>query len=290
MWTLEKPDVDDVNQHLTRALTYANGNPIYALTGEERDRIAIVYQIYEEMLGQASPALLASNLSEDCRSAIKSAYAEVQIHGRLKELRSALMVHVECCPLCGFGEVTQLDHYLPKDIYSALAIYPRNLVPSCGPCNNAKRTHVASNDASRLIHAYYAVLPERTFLVADVTMLNGGLDVTYRIDEHGIEEGLAQSLNFQLTRLKLNDRYPKQINKFLSEQRPGVRRILNQSNPPQLLREYLEYSASDLDESFGLNDWRAALLRGLAASEEFCTEGVHAYFTRRRPQDNRRGK
>lgn len=270
MWTLDLPDVADVDVQLTIALTYANGGPVYALSPIERAAILTVYQTYDALLGQPNPSLTPVALAA-CREHIRQGYGQVQIGGRLAALRASLLAATDVCPYCGFGEPTELDHYLPKTQYHELAIYPRNLVPSCGPCNNAKRTLAPGiAPGPGLIHAYFQALPNTVFMRADVNFAGGALDVTFWISAAELTPALVEMLRFQLVRLKLNDRYPRQINKFLSEQRTAMLLFKEPGLPADALNTYLRRSAASLAENFGRNDWRPALLEALASSDLFC--------------------
>ena len=73
-----------------------------------------------------------------------------------------------------------------------------------------------------LIHAYFQDLPDQDFLEAAISFANGTLEVSFHIEADDMDLGLAAKLEFQLDRLKLNERYGKQINKFLSEQRTAM--------------------------------------------------------------------
>lgn len=285
MWVLPPPDVLDVDAQLTTALTYANGVPVYPLSPVERAAIHAVYQAYNDLLGQPDPSLTPVELAA-CRGHIRECYGQVQIGGRLTALRASLLASTDVCPYCGFGEPTELDHYLPKTLYGELAIYPRNLVPCCGPCNNAKRTIVPGvPPGPGLIHAYFQELPDTVFLRADVDFVGGALDVTFRIDTAALTPALAAMLQFQLVRLKLNDRYPRQINKFLFEQRTGMVLFKELGLPAAQLASYLRRSASSLAASFGRNDWRPALLETLAANEAFCAAPEDYLGTRPHVED-----
>jgi hypothetical protein len=262
MWIMPAQALDELDDALDRALTYANGTAVYQLSYEERAALHAVYRQYETLLGQ--PLAIA-------RPRLQAAYDEVQIGGRLAALRARLLSSTDSCPYCGFGEPRDLDHYLPRSIYGELAIYPNNLVPSCGPCNNAKRAVVPGMGAANgpgLIHAYFQTLPDLDFLKADLAFEAGSLDVTFRIDANFMDPVLAAKLQFQLDRLKLNERYAKQVNKFISEQRTAV--LMFKEYGAGALSDYLHRCAASLVVSFHRNDWRVALLRALAEAPHFC--------------------
>ena len=270
MWTLPQPKVCEVNDHLSKALT-VNGKPVYVLSAEERAAVFAVYRAYDSLLGQPHPSLTPTVLDE-CADHIRNGYRRhVQSGGRLAALRASLINITDICPYCGFGEPTELDHYLPKIEFGALAIYPHNLIPSCSACNKAKGTIVPGErpDAS-LIHAYFQELPNVKFMRADVSFAANTLTVTFRIEGETLNPQLAAMLEFQLERFKLNKRYRRQINKFLSEQRTGFRLFKRGGLSHSHVTEYLLESKKVMAEVFGLNDWRPVLMEGLAVNKEFC--------------------
>jgi hypothetical protein len=269
MWTLSLPGVAQANEQLTTALIRADGQLVYALSAAERAAVLAVYTAYDALLGRPDGTLLPAVLDQ-CRPYIRDAYGQVQIGGRLASLRASLLASVDTCPYCGFGEPNQLDHYLPRMTYGELAIYPRNLIPSCGPCNNAKRTVLPGiGPGAGFIHAYLQDLPNSTFLRANISFVDSVLEVTFQIDDAHVPEQLAEMLDYQLVRLKLNERYPRQINKFLSEQRTAILMFREMGLE---LGSFFARSAASLAASFGRNDWRVALLDGLASHEEFCAD------------------
>ena len=280
MWLLKKPNIKTANVDLDFALTYANGDVVYDLTKAERKCIDDLYVLYDSPLARPNDDLKKGPLRQSCLNALYSAYGEVQKKGRLKKLRRRLLNNAETCPFCGFAEPTQLDHHLPKSSYKALSIYSRNLVPSCGPCNNVKRAHVGSGD-DELIHAYFDTLPKQNFLIAKVRMRGDALVVKFEIASAGIDPKLAARLKYQLERMELNSRYPKQINVFLFGQKTGMLEVYG-SKGSLGLRKYLLKAAKALDVDFEQHDWRAAVMRGLADCERFCEQGVIRYFKRRR--------
>lgn len=268
MWTLDPQPLDALDDALRRALTYADGTPVYALNAAETFAIKLVYHLYEQLGGQPHVDLRPAVLNA-ARPYLQAAYDQVQIGGRLADYRNHLLASTDACPYCGFGELKDLDHYLPRSVYGELAIYPNNLIPSCGPCNNAKRAIVAGVGANPgLIHPYFQTLPDLDFLTADIRFESGTLSVLFRIDQAMLAPDLASKLQFQLERLKLNRRYTAQINKFISEQRTSI--LMFRDIGADRLREFLQRNAASLARSFHRNDWRAALMRALSDAPTFC--------------------
>lgn len=60
------------------------------------------------------------------------------------------------CPVCGSSTTGDVDHYLPRTVYSEFSIMRANLVPSCTHCNSgAKGSHVKGVKPERFIHPYF---------------------------------------------------------------------------------------------------------------------------------------
>ena len=267
MWKVRLPGVGDIDEQLDTALTLKNGHKVYNLGTAERAAIHNLYAHYDQRLGEPDAALQPPALA-GCADALHGAYNEIQKGKRLASLRNCLLSAVMECPLCGSGDATTLDHHLPRDNYRALAINPRNLVPSCQPCNRAKGT-LEPLAGQGMIHAYFQEIPAVTFLTANVTYAAGSLTVVFSIDAAGLPPALAGRLTFQLDRLKLTERHPGAINIFLFSQKVAFRLFRGKPEERALLRQFLLDGADTLDDDFGLNHWRAALFRGLAACDAF---------------------
>jgi len=278
MWVVDRPDVNDVDVQLDRALIRANGEADYELSADERNAIHQLYAAYDALNGEPDPSLQPAAL-DGCADALKAAYGQVQKGGRLEGLRGKLLARVLECPACGYGPGPTLDHHLPKDTYRALSIYPRNLIPTCQVCNRAKGT-LQPKAGHGVIHPYFQELPEgETFFHADVTYENGKLTVTFRIDNPALDPALLQRLQFQMGRLKLNERYPSAINIFLFSLKPGFMYLKGTADEKERLRTLLLEHADSYDQDMKPNHWRSALMRGLAACEPFLDD-PWTYFAR----------
>lgn len=274
MWTLEMPPIDNVGAQLERALSRDRGTPPYSLTAAECAAIVARYKMYDVTGGRASPSLKNPTGTLALSDAIHDAYDQVQSGKRLEALREDLKSGARLCPYCSAPTITDLDHYLPRSLYKDFAIYPRNLVPSCHPCNNIKRTFDPEVDAERLIHPYFDKLPKVAFLMAHVEISsNGGLMVEFTVDmSSDPDQELLKRAHFQIEKFKLNERSRTTINVFLASFEASFELAFNPGGAYGVSK-FLEMTAASHTRNFGLNDWRVALLSALATNKAFCAGG-----------------
>lgn len=274
MWTLPIPPRDGSSDDLVTAFKRSRpGTDAYTLNSSETTAIDALYDRYDELNGRRHPDLAVPGFEEVLTQAIIRAYNETYPGGRIFELRNRLKLAAERCPFCGFAEISDLDHHLPVSEFGALAVYRRNLVPSCGPCNNKKRTAGRGNSAEELIHAYFDQIPNEKFFVATARLAQGALVVTLRVERsQSMSVELYERLKFQVERLDLSRRYRAAVNTLLLEQEAGFELAFGQGDPERL-SAFLDLSAEKYAMRFGLNDWRTALLTSLAAESSFCAGG-----------------
>ena len=273
MRTLPCPSRDEAQAYLVRAIeTYVHAGIAkgYAASQAEIDSVIALYDAYDAGLGSPSEALKGAELLQQFRDAIYSGYDFTQAGGKLASVRSSLMAGVELCPICGIAPPRQLDHHLPRSDYRPLAVYPRNLVPLCQECNQSKGKSAAEEPAQQFFHPYLEDIPDTPFLRAGVTIQGGGLLAIFDIDPAAPIEALVRArLSFVLQRLKLNERYAREINIYLTSQATAVRMLFDSAGVDGV-RSYLFAQADVESRQFHLNHWRPVLLRALAAHDGFC--------------------
>lgn len=76
------------------------------------------------------------------------------------------------CPTCGFGQVSTLDHFLPKSSFPWFSVLTANLVPACRDCNTYKSARAAAD--AQCFHPYYdhAPLMRDRWLFAEILPTN----------------------------------------------------------------------------------------------------------------------
>lgn len=93
-------------------------------------------------------------------------FFEYDIKKRLT-LYSDLKSSRSTCQYCYTSSVNALDHFLEKDKFPELSIFPDNLIPACSNCNSKKNKKNAS-----FVYPYYSFLRENDWINCDITLKN----------------------------------------------------------------------------------------------------------------------
>jgi hypothetical protein len=282
MWRLPVPSDDNWAEDLSAALTFVNGTPVFDLTDEHRQSIRALYERYVTLMGRPDSTLAGVGLDEILLKSLHDAYGEVYDGRRLGKLRERLKIAAFRCPYCGFGEIKDLDHHLPRSKYRGLAIYSLNLVPCCHPCNNKKRAIAGENPDTQFHHTYLDVLPPDRFLIAKARISSLGMIVDFSIIKTtNISEDVFRRLTFQFERLDLNLRYQAEISSFVTSHRTAIEMI--GSCGSAALKKFLEKARDDAQVDFGLNHWQTALWQALSENDVFCDGGYIFAFGKKQP-------
>jgi hypothetical protein len=175
------------------------------------------YAVVAPEVGALAPVVLQA----EQRMALTHAYVVSTQPLDIFRGRVLYQVDAAMCPFCSISEAWTLDHYLPKEDYPIFSVYSRNLVPSCGRCNNLKCRLVVDEqtDVRRFLHPYFDLIPTERFLSVIVVLSATGLGLTYRV-EHiaGMSLAAYRQIEIHFRLLELSDRVTVQV---LQESRRG---------------------------------------------------------------------
>jgi 5-methylcytosine-specific restriction endonuclease McrA len=275
MWKVNLPSDTKALDQVKTALTYQDKTAKYSLTADEYVALGKIYKRYHALGGIAHDDLKGDGFSDATKAAIYNAYSEIQEAGRLKDLRSSLLLSTNYCPCCGILPADELDHHLPRSVYNLLALYSRNLVPLCHKCNNKKRTVTGINPAERFIHVYYDEIPHDVqFFRMQHSIINDALSFRFYIaDIPELSEQLKVQMTFQIGRVKLNVRLKKEVNTFLSSFAVGLKMVYDVKKDAEAVKKFMLQNAALFKRNFGLNDWRTVTLLTLGNCPQFCSGG-----------------
>lgn len=166
------------------------------------------------------------------------------------------------CPICGIGQVSNLDHYLAKTLYPVYAITPYNLTPVCRDCNFSKLDSDISAGCAPL-HPYYDEIDSFEWLKAGLTVVNGSFAAEYFVNPELVQvnERLYQRLILHMDMYALPKAYSIQAATEISENSYMWKRKLSEWGES----EFKEYLCDCLisKERSQRNTWNTALLRAL---------------------------
>jgi len=267
------PTVDD--KAMFNAFIAAKRWPRRAQLEAARGRVLEAYDEYLDAAPDVA-ALPDVELTDEEAEALIHAY-EVQTKP-MADLREKLTkpIILAQCPFCGLNEASTLDHYLPKELHPQFAVFSRNLVPSCSPCNTRKSELIVdeATDVRLFLHPYYDAVPSVPFVTLNVTLLPEALSLHFRLRRPaGMSAARFQQLRSHFRMLRLADRYRRMSLVYLRERRRALERFYGPARDARQVAAELIQEAQDFEHDFGPNDWRAILYRALAADDEFCDGG-----------------
>jgi hypothetical protein len=167
--------------------------------------------------------------------------------------------------------VKSLDHYLSKDEFPELSVFPANLTPCCLECNHAKLDYRAERARDRLFHPYFDDWSNIRLVRARIEV-GARVTTTYSIRApDGVDQETVRRARRHFRELDLGTLYEQHAQVELVERKDMFSSIF-QSDGEAGLREELEREARSR-RRFNLNSWQSALYRALARSDEFCAGG-----------------
>ncbi|MFF8801446.1 MULTISPECIES: HNH endonuclease [unclassified Methylobacterium] len=273
MFGVPVPTIDD--EEIFDALIAAKLAPRRARLRAVRTSILAAYRDYVAAVPEVADLPKGVLDDEQAEALIHSYEVETK---PMADLRTKLHkpVLLARCPFCGLGEASTLDHYLPKEQHPQFAVFSRNLIPCCSPCNTRKSKLVVdeTTDVRLFLHPYFDVVPKTSFVRLSVTLLPDALGLSFSLHRSGgMTVKTFQHLQSHFRQLRLADRYRTMSLEHLRERRRALARFYGPARDAERVAAELLQDAEDFEGDFGPNHWRAILYRTLAAEEAFCDGG-----------------
>ena len=175
------------------------------------------------------------------------------------------------CPLCNQRAVTTLDHFLPKENFSAHAVNPWNLVPSCSDCNKLKLAVSADAPEGLLLHPYYDDVSDERWLFAAVEQSEPAVTKFEIRVPVNMPADIAPRIERQFQLLGLGELYSTMAANELVSRRYRLAELLRDSDPEEV-REYLSDEARSAGHADN-NSWIFSTLEAWSESDWFCQGG-----------------
>lgn len=213
--------------------------------------------------------LVANPVCAGISDALRACYnSATQPLNHLKEaIKSSQQTRqLKYCPMCGTTLHSTFDHYLPAVRFPEFAVHPLNLVPCCATCNSTKDDDWLTAAGQRqYLHAFSDELPNVRFISVTLHESGGytGVGSTFQlIQPANVNAALWALIESHFCRLHLLERYTELSNDEISEIVSSCRIHIEAGGRDA--RQYLVLQAADLESTYGLNHWRAVLMRAMA--------------------------
>ena len=175
-----------------------------------------------------------------------------------------------CCPLCGRGRVTTLDHHLPNEKYPALVVAPLNLVPSCMDCNKVKHAGKPSCAEHETLHPYFDSVDYKVWLAARVIASSPTAIEFCVINNTGNGWPLMnQRIEKHFETFALNEVYASLAGEELANIRLEVMMVHGAAGTDGVIQHLLEKERTYRGNH--RNTWQAAMYKALAENLTYCS-------------------
>ena len=166
------------------------------------------------------------------------------------------------CPLCGFGQVSTLDHFMSKAYYPYFAVLPINLVPVCADCNK-KKASSELKEHSQSSHPYFETpeIETGTWLYAKVVESSPATVVFSVAPPQHWPEKLCRRIRNHFHDLKLASRFAIEA----ASEMATLSDYLGQLGTGERVGEHLRMTAH-IERLHRRNNWKDALYEALSQS------------------------
>ena len=176
------------------------------------------------------------------------------------------------CPMCSGSTATCLDHHAPKQTYYYFAISPKNLVPICTRCNEAKKNTMPNRLDKQFIHPYNDDFSKISWFEMEFTCKDP-IEIIYRCKSNdNLSPEIQAKLKSHFTRLKLDELYGASAITIIED--------IIDTFFPYLETKDLDYVEKDIFTCFNLvkrrpDSWEYALYSKLLSERWFIEGGFN---------------
>lgn len=281
MQKIDKPDLNKIDIYNTCCSSIRNHKEqedlknylyVYLLNGILYDYESCRGHLYR-LQSISKPVINHKNFIkyEDIQDNLKKLYSQQMVPkeklSRKYYNKLLSLAPLNRCPYCGIGQVSTLDHYLPKTKFPIFSVLPYNLVASCKDCNTGKLASYATTENTQTLHPYYDDFTSEQWLYARVLQpLKIEFYVNPPIAWRQVNKDRVQS---HFDNYKLDIRFSVEASNILATLNYKFIQYFSNSTDikNELEREY------KIHKDLHLNSWKTAMYQALYQNQWYCNEG-----------------
>ncbi|MDP1920650.1 MAG: hypothetical protein Q8L14_30685 [Myxococcales bacterium] len=167
---------------------------------------------------------------------------------------------VRKCPYCGLNEAEELDHFLEKALLPELALFARNLVPSCHRCN-VVRGRTFDRNGRRILQFYDDRIETRGALLVATEHFKSKDTPVLEFKTKNAMTSIGQVFCRHFAALRLESRFRKQASADLATLRGQLG-----ASSETIVKKVLRNDLKATNRREGANSCRSAMLRAILGS------------------------
>lgn len=167
------------------------------------------------------------------------------------------------CPICELRDATDLDHYVPRQLFPEYSIHSFNLIPTCHECNNIKSAKWCEQNKRLIFNAYYDTPTNEALFDVTVKKENKLLRMilslkSFENPKEDTRIALATIENLDLmpyVNQKINEKFSKKLRELITRKKHSKKDVgvfLKEE------REIMEDSITEIDD---VNNWDRIVLQ-----------------------------
>ncbi|WP_439585661.1 HNH endonuclease [Dyadobacter bucti] len=251
------------NQILKDALT--NAVPRIEAAALEFERKIVAHKLHEIDQNQFVNAIVTSDV-------LKKVYTSRMLvkknPGRVYYDNILLSAPNGKCPLCVQRLATTLDHYLPKNAYSLLAVVPDNLIPACTDCNKGKAITYPTRPEEETLHPYFDDVENDIWLKMRVVSCNPVIFEYFVNAPANWTLLLQERVKSHFNSYHINSLYTTHAVEEFENNKVHLTKLFSNGGN-QLLKDHLR-DAFNSRSAVNKNSWQTAFYGGLLDDADFC--------------------
>ena len=169
------------------------------------------------------------------------------------------------CPYCGIGEISTIEHILPKGLFPEFSIYSANLIPCCYDCNSLKGDNIKDNTNNEYVtyNFYQDEVPNEELLKIEIILKDGIPIAKYSVDDRA-----SNLFKNHVKSLDLLERYKKKANLEFAELKKMIE-MRKEGIVIKDIKEEYKKKYKELLDTYGYNYFRGLLKLAIAESDDY---------------------
>lgn len=136
------------------------------------------------------------------------------------------------CPLCGLRDTSDMDHYVPRQLFPEYSIHAYNLIPTCHQCNTEKSNHWCKDGKRLIFNAYYDSPTDEHLFDVSIQEENGVLRIVLELRPFVHPQEATRLALSTINTLKLMPFINNKVNEMFSKQIGEILRWQKHSKGP----------------------------------------------------------